>query len=68
VQGEFAKVTDPDVLKKNYEFYTKTAPFQKDMQPTLEGIQAMIDFLGDTTAPAAKGHKAAEFIDLRFLS
>ncbi|MFI5268101.1 MAG: ABC transporter substrate-binding protein [Chloroflexota bacterium] len=68
VQGEFAKVTDPDILKKNYDFYTKTAPFQKDMQPTMQGIQAMIDFLGEGAAPNAKGHKAAEFVDLRFLS
>lgn len=67
VQGQFAKVTDPDVLKKNYDFYTKTAPFQKDMQPTMEGIQAMIDFLGDSVTPKAKGHKAAEFVDLRFI-
>jgi len=67
VQGQYAKVTDPDILKKNYDFYTKTAPFQKDMQPTTQGIQAMIDFLGNDVAPKAKGHKADEFVDLRFL-
>ena len=33
----------------------------------MEGIQAMIDFLAETTAPKAKGHKAAEFVDTRFL-
>jgi ABC-type nitrate/sulfonate/bicarbonate transport system substrate-binding protein len=68
VQGQYAKVTDPDILQKNQEFYTKTAPFQKDMQPTMEGIQAMIDFLGDSVTPKAKGRKAAEFVDTRFLS
>jgi ABC-type nitrate/sulfonate/bicarbonate transport system substrate-binding protein len=68
VQGQYAKVTDPDILQKNQEFYTKTAPFQKDMQPTMEGIQAMIDFLGDRVTPKAKGRKAAEFVDTRFLS
>ncbi|HVA25075.1 MAG TPA: ABC transporter substrate-binding protein [Chloroflexota bacterium] len=67
VQSQFAKVTDPNILKKNYDFYTKTAPYQKDMQPTLPGIQAMIDFLAQGVAPKAKGHKAAEFVDLRFL-
>jgi len=66
VIDQYAKVGDPDVLKRTYEFYTKTAPFQKDMQLTTDGIQAMIDFLAGTE-PNIKGKKADQFIDTRFL-
>jgi ABC-type nitrate/sulfonate/bicarbonate transport system substrate-binding protein len=66
VQADYAKITDQDVLKKSYDFYTKTVPYQKDMQPTLEGIQAQIDFLAQT-ADKVKGHKPEEFVDTRFL-
>jgi len=69
VLDKFAKVGDQDVLKQTWDFYTNLsfAPFQKDMQPTNEGIQAMIDFLADTS-PNIKGHKPEEFVDLRFLN
>jgi ABC-type nitrate/sulfonate/bicarbonate transport system substrate-binding protein len=66
VLDQYSKIGDQDVINKTYDFYTKTVPFQRDMQPTMEGIQAMIDFLGES-APAVKGHKAEEFVDLRFL-
>jgi ABC-type nitrate/sulfonate/bicarbonate transport system substrate-binding protein len=68
VLDQFAKVGNPDILKKTYDFYTNPsfAPFQKDMQPTTEGIQAMIDFLAESS-PNIKGHKPAEFVDLRLL-
>jgi NitT/TauT family transport system substrate-binding protein len=66
VQGQYGKIDDQDILKKSYDFYTKTAPYQKDLQPTLEGIQAQIDFLAQT-ADKVKGHKAEEFVDTRFL-
>jgi len=69
VLDQFAKVGDQDILKKTYDFYVNPgfAPFQKDMQPTTEGIQAMIDFLAETS-PNIKGHKPAEFVDTRFLN
>ena len=35
-------------------------------QPTMPGIQAMIDFLAESS-PNIKGHKPAEFVDLRLL-
>jgi NitT/TauT family transport system substrate-binding protein len=66
VFDQYAKIGDADVINKTYDFYTKTAPFQRDLQPTMEGIQAMIDFLA-ATVPAVKGHKAEEFVDLRFV-
>ena len=69
ILGQYTKITDQDVLKRTYDFYTNAdfAPFQKDLQPTTEGVQAMIDFLAESS-PNIKGHKPAEFIDLRFLS
>ncbi len=67
VQGQYAKQDDQEILRKGYEFYTKDAPYQKDLQPTLEGIQAQIDFLAEGTVEKAKGHKAEEFVDTRFL-
>ncbi|HLG73451.1 MAG TPA: ABC transporter substrate-binding protein [Chloroflexota bacterium] len=69
VLDKYAKVGDQDILKKTLDFYTNPsfAPFQKDMQPTTEGIQAMIDFLAETS-PNIKGHKPAEYVDLRFLN
>jgi ABC-type nitrate/sulfonate/bicarbonate transport system substrate-binding protein len=67
VQDEYAKVGDPEVLRKTYEFYTKTAPFEPSLQPTMEGIKAMMDFLAPTF-PAMKDHKPEDFVDTRFLS
>ncbi len=67
VLDQYAKVGDAEILKNTYAFYTKTAPFERSMQPTIPGVQAMIDFLAETV-PAVKGHKPEEFIDLRFLN
>jgi NitT/TauT family transport system substrate-binding protein len=69
ILDQYTKVGDQDILKKTYDFYTnpKFAPFQRDMQPTVPGFQAMIDFLSESV-PAVKGHKPEEFIDLRLLS
>jgi ABC-type nitrate/sulfonate/bicarbonate transport system substrate-binding protein len=67
VQDEYAKVGDPEILRKTYEFYTKTAPFEPSLQPTMEGIRAMMDFLS-ATIPAMKDHKPEDFVDTRFLA
>jgi ABC-type nitrate/sulfonate/bicarbonate transport system substrate-binding protein len=69
ILDQYTKVGDQDILKKTYDFYTnpKFAPFQKDMQPTMSGIQAQIDFLAQTVEKV-NGHKAEEFVDLRLLS
>ena len=64
---EYAKVGDPDVLRRTYEFYTKTAPFEPSMQPTIDGIKAMMDFL-TPTIPGMKDHKPEDFVDTRFFS
>jgi NitT/TauT family transport system substrate-binding protein len=67
VQDEYAKVGDPDVLKKSYDFYVKTAPFEPTLQPTLPGIKAMMDFLSPTT-PKIATFTPDQFVDTRFLS
>ena len=63
---ERTKTTDQTLLDKSYDFFLKTAPFQDDLQPTIEGIQRMLDYLADTV-PAAKGANPRQFLDLRFL-
>jgi NitT/TauT family transport system substrate-binding protein len=67
VIGQYTKETDQAILQQTYEFSTKASPFQEDLEPTLEGIQNMIDFLGDTVIPKAKDAKAAQFVERRFL-
>lgn len=66
VQDQYAKVGDPDVLRKTYDFYTKTAPFEPSLQPTLPGIKAMMDFL-KAASPNIEKFTPEQFVDTRFL-
>jgi ABC-type nitrate/sulfonate/bicarbonate transport system substrate-binding protein len=59
--------TDPALLQKSYDFYAKTNHYEEDLEPTMEGMQTMIDFLGGTVVPGAKGLKAAQLVDRRIL-
>lgn len=61
------KESNPDILQKTYDFYTKTTHFQEDLELTIEGFQSIIDFSAETTLPGAKGAKADRFIDRRVL-
>lgn len=63
------KVPQPsqDILDKTYDFFINSNPFQEDLEPSLAGIQALLDFLGDTSLPAAKGVSAAQLVDRRIL-
>jgi hypothetical protein len=67
VMDEYAKVGDPDVLKKTYDFYTKTAPYEQTLQPTIPGIKAMMDFLAPSL-PKIANWTPEQFVDTRFLS
>lgn len=67
VQDEYAKVGDPEVLRKTYEFYLKTAPYEPSLQPTLVGIKAMMDFL-QPTLPKISTFTPERFVDTRFLA
>lgn len=67
VIDDYARIGDPGVLKKTYDFYTKTAPFETSLQPTIPGIQAMMDFLSPAV-PKLANYKPEQFVDTRFLS
>jgi hypothetical protein len=67
VIDEYANIGDPDILKKTYEFYTTTAPFEPSLQPTIPGIKAMMDFLAPSV-PKVANYKPEQFVDTRFLS
>ncbi|HEX6512519.1 MAG TPA: ABC transporter substrate-binding protein [Chloroflexota bacterium] len=67
VLRQYTKETDETLLKQTYDFYKSQAPFQADLQPTLPGIQNMLEFLG-TSIPAAKGSKPEEFVDTSLLA
>jgi ABC-type nitrate/sulfonate/bicarbonate transport system substrate-binding protein len=67
VIDEYAKVGDADILKRTYDFYTKTAPFEPTLQPTLPGIKAMMEFLS-ASVPKLANYTPEQFVDTRFLS
>jgi len=67
VQDQYAKVGDPDILRKTYDFYTKTAPFDPSLQPTVPGIKAMMDFL-KSSVPNVSNYTPEQFVDTRFLA
>ncbi|HEX6511357.1 MAG TPA: ABC transporter substrate-binding protein [Chloroflexota bacterium] len=66
VLQQYGKITDAATLQRSYDFYVKETSFQLDLQPTLPGIQYMLDFLS-STIPAAKTAKPEQFIDTRLL-
>src|SRR4030081_647668 len=53
VIDDYAKIGDADILRKTYEFYTKSAPFEPSLQPTLPGIQTMMNFLAPSVPKLA---------------
>jgi ABC-type nitrate/sulfonate/bicarbonate transport system substrate-binding protein len=67
VMDDYAKVGDPAILQKTYDFYTKTAPFEPSLQPTMAGIKAMMDFLAPSV-PKLAGLGPERFVDTRLLS
>jgi hypothetical protein len=58
---------DPDSLQKTYDFFTRQAGFNKELVPTDQGIQHILNFVGSTTLPAAKDALPARFYDPRIL-
>ncbi len=67
VMGQYANVTDTDILQKTYDFYTKTAPFDPSLQPTIPGIKAMMDFLAPSV-PKLSGYTPEQFVDTHYLN
>src|SRR5581483_10998802 len=67
VLQEQTKQTDTDILQRTYDFYKTTTPFQEDLQPSLEGLKALLDFNAETVLPQAKNARPEQFVDLRVL-
>jgi len=67
VISDRTKETDPDILKRTYDFYKTQATWETSLQPTLPGIQGMIDFLAGAT-PSVKDTKPEQYVDLRALA
>ena len=65
---KYTKETDPATLKRSYEFQHTAVPYNPSLQPTMKGLQAMIDFLAPSLPPTAKNAKPAQFVDTRFLA
>jgi ABC-type nitrate/sulfonate/bicarbonate transport system substrate-binding protein len=68
VLDQYTETGDPEVLRKTYEFFSKVAPFEPSLQPTIPGLKSIIDFMVATTLPAAAPFTPDQFVDLRFLS
>ncbi|HEX8966523.1 MAG TPA: ABC transporter substrate-binding protein [Chloroflexota bacterium] len=67
VMDQYGNVGDADILRKTYDFYTKDAPFQPDLQPTMPGIKAMMDFLAPSVTKLS-AYTPEQFVDTRFLA
>lgn len=68
VLSKYTRERDPDTLQKTYEFFTKHAGFNRELVPTDQGIQQVLNFLGSTTLPAAKDAPPTQFYDTRILN
>ena len=67
VIDQYAKIGDAEIIRRTYEFYSKTAPFEASLQPTMPGIKAMMDFLSPSV-PKLANFTPEQFVDTRFLS
>ncbi len=65
VIAKYTKETDPDIVERTYEFYSKAA-FRRDLTISEPGIKGILDFLSDTV-PEAKKATPAQFFDDRFV-
>jgi NitT/TauT family transport system substrate-binding protein len=68
ILAQYSKETDQAVIQKTYDFYKDPKhafdPSLRVKDPTL---QSMLDYLGETTIPAAKSAKPQQFYDMRFV-
>jgi ABC-type nitrate/sulfonate/bicarbonate transport system substrate-binding protein len=65
---KYTQESDPSILDKTYDFYTKTIHFDSTLNVQDQALQTMLDYLGETIVPEAKNAKPEQFKDLRFLS
>jgi NitT/TauT family transport system substrate-binding protein len=67
VLAKYTKETDPVMLDKTYEFFTKQAGFNRDLTFTDRGFEQILQFLGRTILPAAKDAPVNQFYDTRII-
>jgi ABC-type nitrate/sulfonate/bicarbonate transport system substrate-binding protein len=67
VLRKYTQESDASVIQKTYAFFSNSAPFEDSLEPTLEGIQTVLDSVAPSI-PSANSAKPADFIDTRFLA
>ena len=67
VLAKYTKETDPVMLDKTYDFFTKQAGFNRDLTFTDRGFEQILQFLGKTILPAAKDASVNQFYDTRII-
>lgn len=67
VLSRYTQETDPEMLRKTYEFFSKQAGFNRDLAVSDRGIESILKFLGATVLPSARGAAASQFYDTRIL-
>jgi NitT/TauT family transport system substrate-binding protein len=67
VLAKYTKETDPVMLDKTYDFFTKQAGFNRDLTFTDRGFEQILQFLGRTILPAAKDASVNQFYDTRII-
>lgn len=67
VLAKYTKETDPVMLDKTYDFFTKQAGFNRDLTFTDRGFEQILQFLGRTILPAAKDAAVNQFYDTRII-
>jgi ABC-type nitrate/sulfonate/bicarbonate transport system substrate-binding protein len=66
ILSQYSHQTNQTILKQTYTFY-KNMPFNTSLQPTVKGMQNILDFLS-STIPAAKTAKPQQFLDTSLLA
>ena len=64
VLKKYTRTTDPKMLDLTYDYATKIV--ERVPRPTLEGIQLVLDVVGEVN-PKAKNYKPADFVDLSLI-
>jgi hypothetical protein len=67
VLAKYTKETDPVMLDKTYDFFTKQAGFNRDLTFTDRGFEQILKFLGGTILPPAKDAAVNQFYDTRII-
>src|SRR5713226_403398 len=64
IMAKYLKITDPKILQRTYQHYTEST--ERKPYPNMEGVRYAVEEVAKRI-PTAKGKKAEEFVNLRFL-